>query len=156
MDFYILRPVDLSKGNHKVFYEIENRGSKQFGAFNESSGGNNPSTAADAGNAFLMNQGYTLVWTGWDPGVAPTGQPVQLDSADNLLRISLPIAENVDGSSITGPDYEYLETDNATTTSMTLPYNANSTDTTQATLTVRQHLTDTPQPVSSSGWTFMT
>lgn len=154
MDFYILRPVDLSKGNHKVFYEIENRGSKMFGAFDESSGGNNPTTAADAGNAFLMNQGYTLVWTGWDPGVAPTGQPVQLDSADNLLRISLPIAKNASGSSITGPDYEYLETDDATTTSMTLPYNANSTDTTQATLTVRQHLTDAPQPVSSSGWTF--
>ncbi|MFC0402820.1 alpha/beta hydrolase domain-containing protein [Paraburkholderia rhizosphaerae] len=68
MDFYILRPVDLSKGNHKVFYEIENRGSKQFGAVDESSGGNNPTTAADAGDAFLMNQGYTLVWSGWDPG----------------------------------------------------------------------------------------
>jgi len=145
MDFYILRPVDLSKGNHKIFYEIENRGGKQFGAFDESSGGNNPTTAADAGNAFLMKQGYTLVWSGWDPGVSPTGSP-------DLLRIHLPIAMNSDGSSITGPDYEYLETDNSTTTSFTVPYNTNSMDTTQATLTVRAHLTDPPTQVPASGW----
>lgn len=147
MDFYILRPVDLSKGNHKIFYEIENRGGKQFGGFDESSGGNNPTTAADAGNAFLMKQGYTLVWSGWDPGVSPTGSP-------DLLRIHLPVATNSDGSSITGPDYEYLETDNNTTTSFVVPYNTNSTDTTQATLTVRAHLTDTPMPVPASGWSW--
>lgn len=145
MDFYMLRPVDLSKGNHKIFYEIENRGGKDFGAFNESSGGNNPTTAADAGNAFLMKQGYTLVWSGWDPSVSPTGSP-------DLLRIHPPIAANSDGSSITGPDYEYLETDNSTTTSFAVPYNTNSTDTTQATLTVRAHLTDPPTPVPATGW----
>ena len=57
MDFYILKPSDPSKGNHKVFYEVNNRGGKQFGGFNGSSGGNNPTTAANAGSAFLMNAG---------------------------------------------------------------------------------------------------
>jgi hypothetical protein len=147
MDFFMLRPVDLSKGNHKIFYEIENRGGKQFGAFNKSSGGNNPTTAADAGKAFLRNQGYTLLWSGWDPSVSAAGSP-------DLLRIHLPVATNADGSTITGPDYEYLEVDNATTTSFTVPYDTNSTDTTNATLTVRAHLTDTPTPVPSNGWTW--
>ena len=30
-DFYILKPVDLGKGNHKVYYEPPNRGGKTFG-----------------------------------------------------------------------------------------------------------------------------
>jgi hypothetical protein len=38
-DFYILKPTDLSKGNHKVFYEAPNRGGKLFGNFNRSKGG---------------------------------------------------------------------------------------------------------------------
>src|SRR4051812_8028696 len=92
MDFYILKPVDLSKGNHKMFYEANNRGGKQFGGFNGSSGGNNPTTAANAGTAFLMNQGYTLVWSGWDGEVATN------TNAD-ILHINLPLAKNVDGSS---------------------------------------------------------
>ena len=46
-DFYILKPVDLSKGNHKVFYEAPNRGAKLFGDFNRSSGGNDPGTSSD-------------------------------------------------------------------------------------------------------------
>ena len=98
MDFYILKPVDLSKGNHKLFFEVNNRGGKLLGPFAESSGGNNPTTAADAGQAFLMNKGYTLAWCGWDPSVTPTGNP-------DLLRIYLPIAKNTDGSTITGPSY---------------------------------------------------
>jgi Alpha/beta hydrolase domain len=145
MDFFILKPVDLSKGNHKIFYEINNRGSKQFGMFNESGGGNNPTTPADAGQAFLMNQGYTIVWSGWDPSVPTTDSP-------DLLRIHPPIATNPDGSSITGPDYEYIENDNQTTTSFVAPYNTSTTDTTKATLTVRAHLTDPPTTVPSTGW----
>src|SRR5262245_40093941 len=42
MDIYILKPVDLSKGNHKVFFEVNNRGNKLLGDLNRSGGGNNP------------------------------------------------------------------------------------------------------------------
>lgn len=145
MDFYILAPVDPSKSNHKVFFELPNRGGKTFGTFNGSSGGNNPTTAANAGTAFLMNQGYTLVWGAWEPTAS---------RANASMGVTAPIAVNADGSSITGPDYEYIEFDNATSTSYTTAYNTNSTDTTQATLTARAHLTDTPTPVPSTGWTW--
>src|ERR1700693_6534557 len=37
-DFYILKPVDPSKGNHKIFYEAPNRGAKLFADFNRSTG----------------------------------------------------------------------------------------------------------------------
>ncbi|HET8564692.1 MAG TPA: hypothetical protein VFM35_12530 [Candidatus Binatia bacterium] len=64
MDIYILKPIDLSKGNHKLFTDVNNRGNKPFGNFNGSSGDNNPTTAEHAGDAFLMNQGYSLAWNG--------------------------------------------------------------------------------------------
>src|ERR1700761_3921925 len=127
MDYYILKPSDLSKGNHKVFFELVNRGNKQYGPLNLSGGGNDPTTAADAGTAWLQNQGYTIVWGGWEPTVS---------RANNSMGITVPVPKNSDGSSITGKVYEYIENDNATTMSATLPYAANSTDTTQATLTV--------------------
>jgi hypothetical protein len=145
MDFYILKPTDLTKGNHKVFFELPNRGGKQYGSLNLSSGGNDPTTAADAGTAFLQNQGYTIVWGGWEPTVS---------RASNSMGITVPVAVNADGSAITGPVYEYIEFDNTTTMSDTVAYTTNSTDTTLATLTVKQHLTDTPTSIPSTGWTW--
>src|SRR5580698_863910 len=145
MDFYILKPTDLTKGNHKVFFELPNRGSKQYGSLNLSGGGNDPTTAADAGTAWLQNQGYTIVWGGWEPTVS---------RANNSMGVTVPVAVNADGSAITGPVYQYIENDNATTMSATLAYATNSTDTTTATLTVKQHLTDTPTVIPSTGWTW--
>lgn len=149
MDFFILKPVDLAKGNHKVFYEVNNRGGKQFGGFNQSSGGNNPTTATDAGSAFLMNQGYTLAWAGWDGSVSTNPNP-------DILHINLPLAKTPDGSSITGPSYEYIVADNATTRSFQTYYITTTMDTTKASLTMRRYLTDPPTPIASSGWSWTT
>src|SRR3954451_7888323 len=51
-DFYILRPVDLAKGNGAIFYEASNRGSKAILArFNNATArSNDPSTAEHAGD----------------------------------------------------------------------------------------------------------
>ena len=146
MDVYILKPVDLDLGNHRLFFEVNNRGSKLFGAFNGAPLGNDPTTAADAGNAFLMNQGYALAWSGWDPTAAP---------GSSRLTIQVPVAHNPDGSSITGPSYEYLVFDNATTVQAGITYSASSLDTTLARLTVREHLTDTPTLLAPTDWQFV-
>jgi hypothetical protein len=148
MDFYILKPTNLANGNHKVFFELPNRGSKQYAPLNLSGGGNDPTTAADAGTAFLQNQGYTIVWGGWEPTVS---------RANNSMGVTLPVAVNADGSTITGPVYQYIENDNATTTSATLAYATNSLDNTLdpvAKLTFKQHLTDAPTLIPLSGWSW--
>ena len=96
-DLYILRPVNRSAGNHKIFYEINNRGSDySFGLFNSAptSAVNVPATNVEAGNGFLMRQGYTIVFSGWDATV-PAGAGRQ--------TIEVPIARNADGSPIVGP-----------------------------------------------------
>ena len=36
MDFYILKPIDLQQGSHKLFIEVNNRGRKRFSGLNNS------------------------------------------------------------------------------------------------------------------------
>jgi len=145
MDIYILKPLNPRQGNRKLFVEVNNRGGKLFGPFNLSGGGNNPTTAADAGGAFLMNQGYSLAWNGWDISAPPGG---------DRLTITVPTAKNPDGSSITGPSYEYIVFDNAATTSSPLAYPAATLDKSQSTLTVRDHLMQAPTMVPANGWNY--
>jgi len=146
MDIYILKPLELGKGNHKLFMEVNNRGGKLFGAFNGSSGGNNPTTAAHAGDAFLMNLGYSLAWSGWDPAAAPGGDRLTIDVG--------PALKQANGDDVTGPSYEYIVFDNATTATSTLSYPAASLDKSQARLTVKQHLRDAPVEIPASGWDY--
>ena len=70
----ILRPTVAANGNRRLFYEVLNRGNKLgLALFNDRVAVNEPAKAADAGNGFLMNRGYTLVWSGWQGDVAPGG-----------------------------------------------------------------------------------
>jgi hypothetical protein len=143
-DIYILRPIDRSKGNHRLFFEINNRGGNlSFGQMNDAtSGGNDPTKAADAGNGFLMRQGYTIVLSGWDVTVAPGG---------GRFTIKVPVATNADSSIITGPALEEFVIDDAVTLTAPLTYPAATSDKSQATLTVRTRYEDPPVPVPASG-----
>jgi hypothetical protein len=75
--FFILKPVDMARGNHKIFYGVNNRGNKQtLGYFNFvpiGPGINDPITAADAGDGFLMRLGYTVVDADWEQGTSEHG-----------------------------------------------------------------------------------
>lgn len=147
--FYILKPINLAQGNHRVFYEAPNRGNKLSGTFNETTGGNDPATTANPGGAFLNPMGYTLAWSGWD-------QAAGTNSANFNSTIALPVAKNADGTSITGPVYDYIEFDNATTTIAPLTYTPNTLDQTQAQLTVKALLDDVPTVIPASGWAYTT
>ncbi len=68
-DICILRPLDAARGNGRLMYEVNNRGRIMLLA-NLCAGkaGNQPQTPADLGNALPLRRGFTLVWSGWDPG----------------------------------------------------------------------------------------
>ncbi|MBZ5631394.1 MAG: HYR domain-containing protein [Acidobacteriia bacterium] len=146
--FYILKPIDLSKGAHKVMYEPPNRGGKTWSTFGRFPGGNDPGSVTDPtilANAFLMPRGYTMVWSGWDFAAGS-------NTANFNSIINLPLAHNPDGSTITGPAFEYIVT---TGTSFNLSYPAaDPTDKTTAVLTHRVHLDDPPIPVSNMVWSY--
>ena len=145
MDFYILKPVDLKRGNHKLFAEVPNRGGKLFGGFNNSTGGNDPAAAEQEQEGFLMKMGYTIVWSGWDISAA---------AGNSNLTITVPVARNPDGSAVTGPSYEYISFDNEKTTSYPLAYPAASLNKDQAVLRVRPLLNDQPQTIPDQDWEY--
>jgi hypothetical protein len=96
-DLYILKPVDLTKGNRKMFYGVLNRGSKlDLVLMNNAPYGeqtNTPTTSADVGNGFLLRQGYTLVWSGWQAR-GKTGAQCCVDSKPSFMGAELPIPLN--------------------------------------------------------------
>lgn len=156
-DLFILKPVDLARGNHRIFLDHNNRGEMRLGRLNEVALTNDPKTAADAGNGFIMNLGYTVVSVGWDFGAARPDD----------MKIRVPVVKNPPGSvsaDVTGRSYEYIVVDssrpepgrlgNAPPLSYELSYPAATLDKSRAVLTVRQHLGDAPVRVEDAGWEY--
>lgn len=110
-DVLILKPVDLERGNRRLVYEMVNRGRPLGPALlNRASGGRGDFlSAADAGDAFLLEAGYTYVMSGWQaeyplqdaPGMAVAlGSRLPRKPGDGLLTARLPIARERDGWSV--------------------------------------------------------
>ena len=153
-DFYILKPIDLSKGAHKVMYEPPNRGNKTWANLARFTGStNDPGSQTDAtilDNNFFLPRGYTLVFSGWDQAAGPPTAASEVAFV-TTIDLSKTTPKNADGSPVTGPGYDYIVTGGAT---FTLTYAAASTDKSTATLTHRVHLDDMPKVLSSSQWDF--
>jgi hypothetical protein len=83
-DFVLLKPADAARGNGRLLYEPADHGRlMMLQRFNDAAPGNLPTSAAQAGNGFLMEQGYALLSTGWSWDV-PLG--------DDRLRADIPVA----------------------------------------------------------------
>ncbi len=137
-DVVILKPIDLAKGNGRIFYEVVNRGRKRsLGLINDAPWSNDPTTAADAGNGYLMREGYTVVWSGWQGDVPP---------AEGLMRLEVPVLRGMTG---TNQD-EFILSD-VYTPFGSLSYPVADLDPAKTTLTVRQNERDprvTPSDLS--------
>ena len=65
-DFFLIKPKSMDRANGAVLYEVSNRGGKgMLGFFNHAAGSADPGTAAEMGDGFLLKQGFTLLWVGW-------------------------------------------------------------------------------------------
>src|SRR5947209_16844296 len=94
-DFDILRPADAAKGNGTLLYDVNNRGNKRLvHTFNDVASSNTLDKAADAGDGFLMRQGFTLVWSGWIPGLPKGGNLLHLD-VPNATGVQQPVWDEV-------------------------------------------------------------
>lgn len=97
-EMFILKPVDLTKGNNELFFEVNNRGSKlSLILMNDTPPGannNNPTTALDLGNGFLLRQGYTLAWVGWEADILP-GMDRLTVQFPVAMQAGQPIAERI-------------------------------------------------------------
>src|SRR2546428_6107314 len=155
VDFYILKPIDMTKGNRSLFYDVVNRGNKNLHTtFNVGAGGgNDPKKAADAGEGLLMNMGYTVVWSGWQGDVLPGG---------DRLTARFPVATQASGSPITRKIWTEFVFDAPLYTVPVSwdrgpdvkPYPAVEASMSQATLARRKGVDGEDQPIARADWMF--
>lgn len=151
-DLYILKPVDLERGNRRLLFEFSNRGNKralQF--FNDSPHANAPITVRDAGNGFLMRRGYAIVWAGWQGDILP---------GDGRLCLQTPVAAE-NGRPITGRvRTEFLASERGmycfplSGDVAIRSYPAASTDPRDAVFTRRQYATSRRIPIPPDAWLY--
>ena len=134
-DLLVLRPKDAAKSNGTAFLEIANRGSQPFfGALNIG-GGRGMHSAQDLGDHFMLEQGYTLVWVGWQ---------FDVNSGANSVKLYAPTVAGLTGTVRT----EILV--NQKSTSQALPYPPASVA--SGTLTVRDQAHGQQMGIPSDQW----
>lgn len=153
VDFDLLRPVSADRGNHRMLFDVTNRGRKfllhwlldapaqAVGAVND------PKSLEDAGNRLFFEMGYTMVWTGWDPDAPRTnnGMAIRVPVATNQGQ---PIVQRIRDELVSG-------TRGALVDRFRLAYESANLDQSQASLTVRRQAGEPAQAVPASGWTYM-
>ena len=159
-DFFILKPANMARGNRRLVYDVNNRGTKLLVHFlNDAPQVDDPTSVDDAGNGFLMRRGYTVLWSGWQGDILP---------GDNRMAIRLPVA-SMNGTPITGPVRTEFSPGDALTkldsapTIVSMPLSGNaytsaytpaSLDTTEALFTYRNYETDSRIPIPPDAWRF--
>lgn len=158
-DFCLLYPAEPTAGNGFLLYDVANRGTlRSLVYFNTAPANQRPSAAADAGNAYLLRQGYCLAWSGWQGDVEP--------GAGRLTAHFPTATEN--GRPITGPSREEFICDAVGSSPdertrelspdcfiATLSYPAANLDTGAASLTVRERERDARQTPPSLRWRYI-
>ncbi len=147
VDICILCPVDPEKANGWLFYEVLNRGSKRAVCrVNSAPAVNTSRDAGDAGNGFLMEQGYTLLWSGWQDDVK---------DGDGRMRAYYPVASGGDVA-LTGRALdETIDETNTKTIAKELIYPAASPDKADASLTARVRERDERQRPAGLDWRYI-
>lgn len=90
-DLYLLRPKDINKGNGAVLLEVSNRGGKGIHRIVDGPGAS--AAKAEVGDGFLMREGYTVAWVGWEFDIADEG---------DRLKLFAPVAHDPEGKEIRG------------------------------------------------------
>jgi Alpha/beta hydrolase domain len=148
-DIFILRPKDPARGNGRILYEVNNRGRKMlFGNIADGPQGvNDPKTMADVGNGFPLRQGYTIVWSGWDPDAPRANMGLGL-TAPVATDNGRPIVKIVRDEFCSGTRGGAIEV-------FKLSYEATTQEQPRATLTVRERADDEPRELPLNQWSFV-
>jgi len=145
-DLYVLKPKYPERGNGAVLYEVSNRGGKAMLAFfSRATGSFDPTTEAEFGDGFLLRQGYTLAWLGWQWDVP---------RRPGLVRIHPPAVLGVKGL----VRAEFIVTQKVTTHLLSdrqhIPYLVSEADDPKATVTVRERVESPRRAIPRAQWRF--
>ena len=148
-DFRILRPTNPGQGNRRLLLDVLNRG-KALALRNINSA---PEVAPDAppdpGNGFLMREGYTVVWCGWQHDVP---------DAPGLLRINAPEArengERISGTIVVTVQPHLPGQVQFLSDKLHRPYASNHLEDWNAVMTVQDHEDAPEQVIPRREWAF--
>ena len=89
-DLEILRPREPGRGNGIALIDVANRGNKTvLRSFNRASGAADPASESAYGDGFLLRQGFTIIWVGWEFDVV---------ARPGAVRINVPSAAGTTGT----------------------------------------------------------
>jgi hypothetical protein len=157
-DFALMKPTDLLCGNGWLLYDVPNRGNKvALTRLNRGADGNRPTTAAHAGDGFLMRHGFSVLWSAWQTGVPAGG---------DRLDASFPIAIGPDGpltgttrdefiAEGFGPGDAFIREVSDTVFIGTLSYPVADDNPDKASLTVRQRENDPRATPAGLSWRYL-
>jgi len=123
--FTLLKPVDMGLASGVLVYGVSNRGGRALGT-----GMINVTADKPAGDGFPYNTGHVYVASGWQGDLV-------FDPTNAAETISVPVARNPDGSSVTSPTFARFVTVAGNVNTQSLPGRGRtpaSLDTTKATL----------------------
>ena len=137
----ILQPKDTEKGNKTLYVDVPNRGrDRSLNLLNSS----NSDQIANPGNGFLMRQGYTIAWCGWQHDVPDSESLMKLHGP--IADVSGKIAVNIQTNTISYSE-ELSERGHQ-------PYPTADLSNHGATLTVREHDESEPLIIPQEEWGF--
>lgn len=135
IEFVLLKPLDLNKSNHLLYYSVPNRGN------------------IGGADTTLLKRGYIYLWGGWQGDII----------GDNKIKIKVPIATE-NGKEIIGKLHaELVVNENTPTQNLSggafsaqfhKAYETVSLDNSTSTLTKRVHASDEPIRIPDSDWAF--
>ena len=128
-DFDCLKPRDPKHGNHAVLFEVSNRGGK--------------SMLDIFRGDMLLEQGYTLVWLGWEFDVPP---------GPNSLRLYAPVAQGITGLVRSEITLDRKSTRQSLGDRSQLAYPVLNPHDPALTLTVREHADSPRRAVARDAW----
>ncbi|HEX3864804.1 MAG TPA: alpha/beta hydrolase domain-containing protein [Stellaceae bacterium] len=153
-DFDILRPKNPERGSGILVYDVPNRGAKRiFTLFDDMPGNdaartNDPKTVEDAGIGFSLGRGYSLVWSGWDPG-APRVNGNLSAEFPAALEHGKPMVRRI------RDEFHFGTRAPGDGSVRRLSYAAASTDQPRARLTVRDRESDRRTDIARGEWEFV-
>ena len=144
-DFVILQPEDPARGRNRILFDVVNRGNP-MAMTNINSG----TGRVDPGNGFLMRNGYTVVWCGWQYDVPDVA---------GITRINVPDALNADGSPISGKIGVAFQTNalakvNSLSDRLHRPHPTCDINDPDAVLLVREHESGPSRAIPRDQWSF--
>lgn len=137
----IVTPVDLSTGNHTMLFNIVTRG--------------NPLIYDVGSDLFLLKQGFSVVFAGWQADLLPIDNPL-------FFTMSAPVAHHRNGETITGiVRSEFTLSVPASTQNIVAGFSTDTPgyptvnlDNRHDTMTMRVHQDDPKLPIPNTDWAY--